>query len=49
MNILPQKDNKGIWTLAIITMVLVLIMFLNTYTGPNKQAMFGFLKKTPTV
>ena len=53
MDILPSKSPKGIWTVVIIILFLVGVMFLNTYMGPNKQPLFGFLKKkngttTPT-
>lgn len=45
MDIIPAKDNKGIWTIVIITLVLVGLIFLNMYTGPNRQPLFGFLKR----
>lgn len=45
MNVLPGKTIKGIWILALITLVLVLVMFLNTYAGPARMPIFGFLKK----
>jgi hypothetical protein len=45
MNILPAKDNKGIWTIAVLIFVMVLVIFLNTYAGPNRQKLFGFISK----
>lgn len=45
MNLIPSKDSKGIWTITVIILILVGIMFLNIYTGPNRQPLFGFLKK----
>ena len=44
--ILPEQSIKGIWILSILVLVMVAIIFLNKYMGPNKEPLFGFLKKT---
>lgn len=36
---------KGVAVMVIIITVIVLINTLNTYAGPNRQPIFGFLKK----
>ena len=48
MDILPDKSIKGIWIIAMIVMVMVLIIFMNQYVGPNRAPLFGFAKKATT-
>lgn len=37
--VLPSKDIKGIWIMVLIIMLIVVITFLNNYTGPDRKAL----------